>query len=355
MLRKSRAFTVVEMLVVISIIAMLMALLLPAVQAARETGRRIVCANNLKELGVALKEYEQSKEHLPASRSFPVAQAGMYSPPANWTEPLPPLPPPGYPPPLPSPLTVHCEYINWVHYLLPYIKPDSKEQLYQELPAIDAGTRTTWHVQGQIKVVMCPSDISNDDSPEKISYACNGGRADNPTPSPATLPLDWPANGVFCNRLKGTDPATNRHRIDHMSFGDISNGDGTTNTIMLAENVNVQTWNWSPTEFHSCIVWRPEGAAPWVPLNKEYTGQLYELLIDEAHARPSSYHPSGFQVVKCDGSVAFVAGTIQYSVYMRLMTSDGSKYLEPGLPRGAGNPNPAILLEQNKPISEDDF
>src|SRR5687767_4997840 len=75
MLRKSQAFTVVEMLVVISIIAMLMALLLPAVQAARETGRRIQCSNNLKDVGVAIKEYEMSKQHLPPSRAFPSAPA----------------------------------------------------------------------------------------------------------------------------------------------------------------------------------------------------------------------------------------------------------------------------------------
>ena len=355
MLRKSRAFTVVEMLVVISIIAMLMALLLPAVQAARETGRRIVCANNLKELGTAVKEYEQSREHLPPSRSFPVAQLGVYTPPPLWTE-----TPPATPPPLPSPLTVHCEYINWVHYLLPYIKPDSKEQLTQELPAIDAGTRSTWHVQGQIRVVMCPSDISNDDSLEKISYACNGGRPDNPAPSPATLALDWLGNGVFCNRLKGTNAATNQHQIDHISFGDIANGDGTTNTIMLAENVNAQTWNWSPNEYHACIVWRhPSMPAsepwPWIPLNKDFVNPV----ADYAHARPSSYHPNGFQVVKCDGSVVFISGTIQYETYIRLMTSHGIRYREPGtnvrdpLIYNPATPAMDSILEQ--PLSEDEY
>jgi prepilin-type N-terminal cleavage/methylation domain-containing protein len=61
-----RAFTLIEMLVVISIIGMLMALLLPAVQAAREAGRRNTCKNNLREIGVALLNHESAHGHFPS-------------------------------------------------------------------------------------------------------------------------------------------------------------------------------------------------------------------------------------------------------------------------------------------------
>jgi prepilin-type processing-associated H-X9-DG protein len=147
-------------------------------------------------------------------------------------------------------------------------------------------------------------------------------------------------------------------KLEQQTTGDIANADGTGATILLAENHYLDLWNYpvnypssNPTsEFYCAIVWQDNPAGtPQVGLDTPFTPGPQ---LNVAHARPSSLHPGGFQVVFCDGHTQFVSESIAYDVYCRLMSSNGRKYKQAGTtsPYSAG-----ILTMQSTPLSADSY
>jgi prepilin-type N-terminal cleavage/methylation domain-containing protein/prepilin-type processing-associated H-X9-DG protein len=131
-MKRSRGFTLIELLVVIAIIAVLIALLLPAVQAAREAARRAQCVNNLKQLGLALHNYESTNSVLPPQMSLLFSSTGAVAWKSQW---------------------------GVSSRLMPFIEGSA---LYS---AINYSTKTTdasnaTAVSQSVKTFLCPSEIN---------------------------------------------------------------------------------------------------------------------------------------------------------------------------------------------------
>jgi prepilin-type N-terminal cleavage/methylation domain-containing protein len=231
--RQSRpaAFTLVEMLVVISIIAVLAALLLPAVQMARESGRRAQCSNNLRNLTLAIQQFDQAKGQYPASRTFwNDAAYRNTNIPTNWNIAAAPQ-----------------ATLTWVHEIMPYIEKQDMRTIVEATVAPglrSAAPNVPAAAYGKIAIVFCPSDELDDatnaavpQNYSQLSYGVNAGVPDNTSITPAVATLigyDWAQNGVFDNRLKGSKDVQKTYKT---TLGDVTNGNGDADLCVFVEHV----------------------------------------------------------------------------------------------------------------------
>ncbi|MCL2742508.1 MAG: DUF1559 domain-containing protein [Planctomycetaceae bacterium] len=192
----SSAFTLVELLVVIAIIGVLIALLLPAVQAAREAARRSQCLNNLKQLGLAVQNYHDVYDALPAGASSYISKSGGDA--ARW-----------------SPFVV----------LLPFYE---QQALYDKIraancsPVTSDGLAADNPMTEQVKMLLCPSNAEYGKKPDQTGRTnyrfCKGDRAVNAT---SNSPSDT-GGGRGCFGYN-----------EWMTFSDVT--DGTSNTLFISE------------------------------------------------------------------------------------------------------------------------
>lgn len=202
--RSRKGFTLVELLVVIAIIGILIALLLPAVQAAREAARRTQCTNNLKQLGIACHTYHDIWKTLPFMRGGTVTDGGSS-----------------------DPLSAEQSISGFVA-LLPFLEQQNvfdlaAEQNFGPVPWTEA---PHWNVQ--VPGLLCPSESYSREGIADCHYAFNLG---------TTVVNNhdfWgnPTNGMFDNI--GTDTANPTRRLGRtVRFGEVN--DGLSNTLMMGE------------------------------------------------------------------------------------------------------------------------
>jgi prepilin-type N-terminal cleavage/methylation domain-containing protein len=286
-----RAFTLVEILVVIAIIGMLVALLLPAVQAAREAARRAQCANNLKQLGVALTSYHDSQ------RTFPSGYISGFDVNGNDTG-------PGW---------------GWAAMLLPQIEQGTLYATINfKLPIEDPSN--TARLQA-IPTLLCPSD-----EVEPSWRAETRDAGGNPT---AVICNVAPANYVamFGTSDPGVDGDGMFFRNSRVALNDIT--DGSSNTIALGERSHLlgeAAWAGSVT---STLLYPDpsEGEIGKARLESAPGMILGHVGLGNGPNSPNSevnqfysLHGAGVDFVFADGHVKFLPSTIDYQVYRALAT-----------------------------------
>ncbi|MEM4724839.1 MAG: DUF1559 domain-containing protein, partial [Candidatus Hadarchaeum sp.] len=314
MLRRN-AFTIVELLVVLGIMAVLVALILPAVQKVREAGNRMTCANNLRQLGVAVHNFHSDQGKLP----------------------------PGYFGPDPSEFDRFPEHLHrgqWVgHFpmLLPYLEQGNLYRQLQvdfnayrvsELPWFWKPGPVSHHenysvARTKLRMFLCPSAPSYDVKPGPgfsdggtilgwhvfnsqraervwgVGVYCGGWKDDYVRSSPYRYLARTNYMGVagcgagdhpFFSRYQGV--YTNRSEL---SLGQISILDGTSNTLMYGE-LGASWYGTVPESLDFC--WMAAGAlGTHLGLQRGRHGLAYAF---------SSWHSAGVQFCFADGSVRMV-------------------------------------------------
>lgn len=307
---KKKAFTLVELLVVIAIIGVLIALLLPAVQAAREAARRMQCSNNLKQMALANHTFHDVNRKLPfGSNNYRATW------PSNGT--------------------------NWRAFILPYLEQTNLENqlTFDDTSYFMAGGAAgSSALSGNealrnlvVDVYRCPSTTvpelggHNNNDAMNATYVGNQGAA-------RPIPGADPNRGTRdCNHGWSCSNGV-LYANEQVRFADIT--DGTSNVIMIAEqsalvqdrNLTANfygAWygvrNGHSVEGSSCSdLWQTGTSCVRFAPNSDIlqTGATETMYRNNTHW--NSNHPTGIMVGLCDGSVRFVPETIDFLTLKKL-------------------------------------
>ena len=302
----ARGFTLVELLVVIAIIGILMGLLLPAVQNAREAGRRTTCFNNLYQMAFAATRHSDTNGFIPGWRNAASTSGQVY---------------------------------GWPVLLLPFLeRRDLSTALTAVTPSVSAKT-------SYLNIYLCPTSPPESQADAWLSYAGNAGYGSKLEVTASGI--DGKGNGVMVDTsLPGNQ--SNRIDVDY-----VSNGDGASNTLVLTEKCGTRVTKlpkWSnqiivppanpislndvsatSSTYSSIPVFLFAGSAAtnaWTPPTTTGFSGSSNTTDDRF---PSSNHPGGVGVAFCDGHVLFLKSSVDITTYVQMMTSSSEQSYAPAL------------------------
>lgn len=327
-----KGFTLVELLVVIAIIGMLMALLLPAVQFAREAARRMTCQNNQRNLCLATLNIEQNRNYLVGFNNY-VQKSGQK--PTDWSN---------ADQKWTSAPTNQSLRASWLVMILPAMEQTT---LYEKWVQGEPTTRA-------IEVLKCPSSTAGSTGEDgSLAYVVNCGKMDSDGTGKIIADSEK-RNGVFFDSTRTKVKMTTDY---------ISGADGTSHTIMISENLQAGKWcgEYSYNTDGSLAAYLPpyEAAVGFCYPDDACTGStstclpisgltaaLPPLVINQCkaerdnegfsyfnektpniynsfyrYARPSSDHPGLIVATFCDNSVRTISESIDEEVFKFIMMS----------------------------------
>jgi prepilin-type processing-associated H-X9-DG protein/prepilin-type N-terminal cleavage/methylation domain-containing protein len=372
------AFTLVELLVVITIIGMLMALLIPAVNASRARARQLQCLNNLKQIGLATFNYDSSRGQAPGLTQFIKRGSTEYATLSYKAADQKFVVQSAFP----SPTNLDSvASFSWATMLLPKME---RQDIWDQItsPPRDGSNNAQDVLLPPVETFVCPGDRDVTTQPDLpgLSYSANSGGWDLDSGgkflyTPASQYGDTADNGVFFDiaqydRVKAKAPK--------VRLSNINDGSGT--TLMYAENIHKTydakgpitggpTFGWMfGNEQELGFVWvNPSGGAtspiPGSTINNQeaISRNSQDVVVFPANmpafARPAGPHSGGVNVAYCDGHGDFLRDDIDYKVFQALMTPNGRKCVDPSdHTRDLTSPNGSIYQFRNAPpLAEKDF